>query len=300
MNLNKANLIIFFLYNFNINSVSLVYNLKISQTTQSHKIFSSQNEPSIAFLTLVDQFKLRKDGTKEKIFGGLGTLIYSGNDYYLRADFAGGKTKQKIGELCFSKTQSDDVLFSGGISKKFGEKTKFTFSGLFGVPTHKDFVLDPGVQFGTGHFGIGMQTDGSYYYSNNRKNLVLGAARFIYFLPRTLEFNLNNNDLKFDFDLGNLVDLYISHQSFWKKNRFEFGYDVSFAFGASIQPSISNLLEAAKFIRSNFFVTLAHGFLIKEHLAGIILGFSYSFDHVPKVFGYKKILTFWLSGGVNF
>jgi len=116
-------------------------------------------------------------------------------------------------------------------------------------------------------------------------------------LPRTIR---NRKNLKFDFDLGNLADIYISHQSLWKDNKIEIGYDATFAFGASSLPHNSLLLLYAELQRNTFFMTYTKDFKIHKYPGGLLFGFSYGFDTLPPIYGYKRILTFWLSGSISF
>jgi hypothetical protein len=286
---------IFFCF-LNIHSASVVYSLKISETTR-HAVSNEEDYPLSFNLSSVNSYREEFSGVREKILSCLASLIYSPVDYYIRADFGFASLNRDRKKLNFSKMEIDDFLLTAGKSKNFNDKIKLSFSGLFGIPTHKDYSIIQPLQFGIGHFGLGLQLDGSCVYSSDKKHSIFGAARFIYFLPRIIDGFKNS---KFDYDPGNLVDLFISHQSVWKKSRVEFGYDATFAFNPSILPCNKVLLEESVLQRNSFFLTYSHDFFIQKYLAGLLFGFSYGFDTLPCIFGFKKILSFWVSGSISF
>ncbi|MGC2310848.1 MAG: hypothetical protein WA432_04465 [Candidatus Babeliaceae bacterium] len=282
-------------------SVSIVYNLRISETTKRQRLEQQFGYPFIAVVTLFDQWRNIKDGTHDNIGGGLGTFLYSTKSFYIRADFAAAHAREsnKALDLRFSRTQTDDLLFSGGYSRVLNKRTKMTLSGILGIPTHKDLSPE-GIQFGTGHVGLGVQLDGSFVYSANQKQILMAATRYIHFFPRTIVFDINNQNERFDFHVGNLIDLFIANLSNWGRHRLEIGYNPSFLFGAKIYPAFDEVVQQTNFIRSSFYSSYKYGFLIYRLPSAVTLGISYGFDHIPKKFGNKYIVTLWASWGLNF
>ena len=129
----------------------------------------------------------------------------------------------------------------------------------------------------------------------------MGAARFIHFFPRNIHLNLNNFCNKFNFGIGNLVDLLVVFHNSWSKHSLEVGYNPEFLFSAFICPNLDNVAAEINYIRSSFYASYSYGFFIRERLpSAVIIGFSYGFDHKPKQFGIKHAYTAWVTWGVNF
>jgi hypothetical protein len=282
--------------------VSFVYNLRIAETTKRQALEEKFRKPTIVAATIIGQVRTTYNHTHQTNNGVLATIMNSSNSFYLRADTAFAHVKERFAQLRFSRTQTDDIIFSAGYTRRLQERTRATLSALLGIPTHKNVGLE-GIQFGTGHVGIGLQADGSYLYSKNKQYSILGAARFVHFFPRTITFRANQTDLKFNANIGNLTDLFIAHYSNWRRHKWEFGYNATFAFGAYAHSSnslINEVISDVKFIRSSFYTTYKFLFLINKFPSGIIVGFSYSFDHTKKPFTFKNGYTTWLSWGINF
>ena len=91
----------------------------------------------------------------------------------------------------------------------------------------------------------------------------------------------------YDVNPGTLVDIFVSHQTMWNSyNRFECGYDATFARGGSIKPSISNGLQ---FTRHSFFGVYFRTVPLHNRLTGILVGLSAGFDSSPKVVGNRYL-----------
>jgi hypothetical protein len=279
--------------------VSIVYNLRIAETTKRQALEERHRNPFIMAATFFNQWRERYSGPHELITGGLATFIYSYCSLFARADFAVAHVSEKGQDLCFSRTQPDDILFSLGFSHKFRERTKITLSGLLGIPTHKDLSFD-GIQFGTGHVGAGLQLDGSFAYSKNGHHSLMGAARFVRFFPRPVCFAVGELTQLFDLDIGTIADLLIVHHSNWGRHRVEVGYDAAWGFGAAIQPALVEVIEKASFMRNSFYGSYRYGFLICSIPSAVTFGLSYGFDQRPKQFGLKQIITLWGSWGISF
>ncbi|MGO9387805.1 MAG: hypothetical protein ACLPWD_07145 [Methanobacterium sp.] len=277
---------------------SIVYNLRVTETTKRSIFEQLKIKPNIAIGTAFDQFRKRDFlSFRENLSGAMFTYVYMPCSFYFKVDWALGNDVQWTKHSSQSKTQLDDILFSSGYGFQATKKTNMTVSALLGVPTHKDRSLME-AQFGTGHLGLGGQLDGAYKYAE--KLSLRFAARGIHFFKRTTKIPLADLEEQFIFALGNLTDLLISNHLKYNKHNAEIGYNASFLTNAHLtpnEPAISNQID---YIRSDFYISYAYGFLIRNHLSGFILGFSYGFDHLPKMVGLKQIFTGWLSWGINF
>lgn len=286
--------------------VSIVYNLKIAEITKRQAFEERFSNPSTAALTGIEQFRKTYDGRRQNIASALGTYIYAPHNTYFRVDGAVGNIRQKCGpnptETAFEKTQTDDILFSLGQTFVTGKQTRATVSMLLGVPTHRDFTFYNGLQFGTGHVGLGGQFEAShaYWHKGLSSTTIIGAVRFVHFFPRNVCIPLLHEEFKFG--LGNLVDLFIAHLAKFKKNRIELGYNPAFTFNAYLDPCLrlDGLLDGSSFIRSSFYIAYKRLFLIHQYPSAITAAFSYGFDHRPKTVGIKNQFTIWSTWGINF
>lgn len=292
-------------------SVSIVYNMRIATITRRQRFDSQQQafHNLLSGVPFAQWRKIQSGNFKQNDYGALGTYIYSKENYYLKVDSAAGRVNSTIiGEnscLKISRTQTDDILFTGGFGHSAGKHARFAYSALFGVPTHRNYILEFS-QFGIGHIGLGGQIDGSYNYSQNGTHTIFGAMRLIHFFGRAIE--VKDSCLKplyahtcYNLKPGNVADLFISHQTVWnKRNRFEFGYDATFGFGASICPTIVNFGGTATLIRNSFFGAYSRLIPIHERPTGIIVAFSGGFDSKPKLLGNSYFLTIWGLWGFAF
>lgn len=314
MNLSKKILLAAVLYHLPlVHGVTVVYNMRVAEITKRQQLNPSAKKPNILAGTTVGQWRKLKDGSKQSLYSELGTYIHSSKSTYLKIDGAVGHVRNHIQGLIFQRTQTDDLLFTGGYGHTVGKRARLTYSGLLGIPTHRDFILDL-AQFGTGHVGLGGQLDASYAYGStcspctkNRSNVLFAAARLVHFFPR----NVTSHDPRltplypcseYSLKPGNLADLYFAHQTNWsKRNRFEFGYDASFiGFGSAINPSILNFPGSVVFIRHSFFGAYSRLIPIGDVKTGMIIGLSGGFDSRPPTFGNTYMITAWLLYGVLF
>ena len=170
-----------------------------------------------------------------------------------------------------------------------------TFSGKLGIPTHDDNIVR-GLQFGTGHVGLGAQFDCAYALSDDLHNNFMAAARYIRFFPQIIFFK--QDPRAFYFNIGNLVDLLVAYNTGFAGNRFEVGYNASILFFPTLCPFIETPLNTRYGVVSNFYGAYIRLFKIRAHMNGFIAGFSYGFDNVPRIF--KRIVSVWLGWGINF
>lgn len=284
--------------------VSVVYNMRILQTTNQRASHISNLRPSIGSLVFIEQFRERRTINSHEHFDALlGSYVYTARPFYIRTDFAFGHVNSKINNVKFSRTQSDDIYLAGGYTHQMTERSNLTGSLILGIPTHRDTVLQ-GIQFGTGHIGVGAQLDGLFALRSETPQTILTAVRFLHFIPRSASTCLTGQRLNFCVDIGNLVDLFIAYQvnlGCNRNHRLMTGYNPQFLFNASISPQIPALQNfSAIGARSNFFASYVYFFPIGDHISGLVAGFSYGFDHLPKCFGIKNQETFWIGWGVNF
>ena len=284
----------------NLHATSLVYNLRIAETSRQ-RIFKEnavKNKHNfISSVILVEQFRKQYNGIHNNLSGGIATLIYVKDSYYFRADFAAAQVR--VPQTHFSQVQTDDLLLSAGYRHQLNQITKLTVSALLGIPTHKDTNLQH-YSMGTGHVGIGLQIDGSVLYSQNHKHSIISAIRFIHFAKRNAALTLARQTRCFELDLGNLADLFIAHYSNWGRHGFEFGYNPSFGFATSIKPRLDAAVHAASFMSSSFYSFYSCGFLIKDMRSAVVFGMSGGFSHTPKDVGYRYGVTTWAGFRINF
>ncbi len=279
--------------------ISIVYNLRIAETTKHHELEHDAMHSSLVGITPFDQFRRKYDGTRESAIGALATALYYTKKFYVRIDGAGAYVSEQKNDVHFQKTQSDDILFSGGYTKRLGERAIITLSGLFGVPTHKDTSL-LNVQFGLAHIGLGAQLDGDFKYSQNEKHSVQTALRLIHFFERKTPCTVNESQENVRFKTGNLVDLFIAHHTTMDQQRFECGYNLTMLFDTKVHPHVADIVDKTEFIRSSFYGTYKYKFSLLDFTNTFLLGVSYGFDHKPKKNGEKRIVTLWATWNVHF
>lgn len=301
INLFKLISIFYFCVSIELYSASIVYNLRIAETTRRQALQGRSAHPFIAAVTLFDQLRAEKNGAKYDDEGGLGTLLYSPKNSYLRVDFAVARVHEKFKTYHFSKVEPDDVLFSFGYSHSMSKRFRMTASGLFGIPTGKDTSIQKGIMFGTGHFGIGAQIDSLYAYSKNLNSSIMSAVRIIHFFKRKISVEVNNQINFFDYNIGNLADILIAHNSsFGNHHKLELGYNLTILFNANIKPHLKNAIEATNFMQSSFYASYNYNFLISRLKSALILGLSYGLGHLANQFRTTYALTFWATFGISF
>lgn len=286
-----------------LNGATIVYNLRIAEATKRQAADNKFRRPSFAAVALVSQWSKARDDIQFSYTGGLLSLSHSKKSFFIRADMAVAHVRQEVKEIKFSRTQTDDIVISGGYSFALSERARFALSGLTGIPTHKDKILE-GIQMGIGHFSVGGQFDSAFFYAPNFNHTIFAAARYIRFFARNSSTCVANQKLDFNFNPGNVIDLFLSHASRFSRSRFEFGYNPTFVFQANIcptSPALDIFISKVNFIRSSFFVNYRYGFLINQKLpSGVGLGLSYGFEHIPKDISLKYVVTAWIGWGINF
>ena len=280
-------------------SITVVYNLRIAETSKRIEIVSPFQRPLLTTSTLFGTFREKYNGTKHRCGGGLFTFMYAPESFFLRLDAAVGRVSSDTQGVHFSRTQTDDLLFSGGYSPSISDRIRITFSGLLGIPTHKDTSIEF-VQFGYGHYGLGAQIDGSFAYSDNKNHTLRGAARFIHFFPREVTTTIAPNAELFKYGIGNLADLFVAFHSRIAKHSIEVGYDGSFFFDAQICSSFDDAVKKANYIRNSFYGIYRYHFSTNRVTHMLAAALSYGFEPTPKVIGNKRLITVWASWGISF
>ncbi len=290
---------LYFLWNIflpiQMQAVSEVYNFRIAQITKQPIFPEDHRHHSLIALPFVVFYK-KHSGDTERFAGGLGSYIFDREHFYMRFDAAGASIKTKSdGIVTFAGAAADDVLLTVGYNIKFPRHhTTATFSGLVGIPTHRTQELQH-ADFGYGQASLGLQVDGLYDF-NHISSFIYGT-RYIYFIPRTA-FDLNHQ--KHTFTIGNISDTLVAIKNVWQQHGFELGYTARFDFGAHCKPLFDDIVKKTNYIRSNFYAVYKYKFIVHDVANRLLLNFGYSFDHTPKYFGNKYILTLWASWQINF
>lgn len=279
--------------------ITIVYNLRIAETTKTQIRALAQKRHSIAAFTAFAQCRKLLKNVHQSAIGGLGTYIYMKESFYARANAAVARvhTKQDNNPTTFARTQFDDILFTVGYALPIENCFSVAISLHLGVPTHKDTSLQF-LQFGTGHVAFGGQLDAMYAFDD--KQACIAAARFLHFFPRTVDISIDPLNRQFNFTPGNVADLLFAYEYRWKTQQIEIGYNPTFIFDAHIQPFLPNVLPQINTISHNFFGSYRYGFLIKKYPNAIIFGTSIGVVPLPERFGNTHITTVWFSWGINF
>lgn len=292
----KCLVIVFLLWNQPLckGSVSIVYSLKIAETTKRQAFEKNGEHPSLVALTPFNQFRTKYSGERHNYGGNLFSYIYSPEEYFVRVDWACAQVNADHG--LFKKTQTDDVLFSGGYSFAPNQRSKCGISGMLGFPTHKDIsVLEP--QFGYSQIGLGGQVDGSFIFSEEHPEHSFRCAfRALHFFKRPVYLH----GKRYLFSRGNLIDLYVAMHITMAQSRIDIGYNPTFLSGAAITPSLSNAVEKTDYKRNSFFAVYKYKFKIGSNPSAVLVAISYAFDFEPRDFGNKRIITAWASWSVGF
>ncbi len=278
----------------NLSAISMVYNFRIAQITKQPIVDGSKHRKHLIAL-LFDQYREKYNGIHQNYVGGLGSFIYDFNPYYFRTDFAVSHIKQNVDcTTTFSGTETDDLLFTMGRNFIINDHSRISLSGLFGVPTHRLYRLQH-IDFGYSQIGGGIQLDGVYEF--NDINAFLYGARYIHFVPRSA---LDTVCEKHRFTLGNIGDIFLAHKSNWGPCGLEFGYTFRARFGCRICPNLDDTVKKTNYLRSNFYGVYKHKFFINDLPSRLLFYISYGFDHSPKVYGNKYIVTLWTSWNISF
>ncbi len=275
---------------------SLVYKFFVSEITRRYTPAGKSTRASQFSLFCFDIYASKYDTTKENATGLLATYLYQYNQVYAQIDAAFGHVKSRYQCQEFSRTQTDDLLFSLGFSKAFSQKTAVTFSGVLGFPTHKD-TSPEGIQFGIAHSSVGFKIDAVRQCSSQKDQKLLLAGRYLRFLPSNISVTSGTASYKYELDIGSLFDLLIGYSFNFKRDGFELGYNPSFLVGGKLYPeSASN--EYIGYMRSTIYGAYYHVFASGKHPKILSLVCTYGTEHKPKI--YKRLITAWATWSVIF
>lgn len=278
-------------------SVTIVYNLRIAQITRRQ---AATFNGALVAPSAFGQWSTFRNGAHQTATGGYLSYVYTWPSWYIKIDSAVARVRNKLCSTVITQLQTDDIFISGGWGHIFNEQTRGSLTAHLGIPTHKDTILK-GVEFGTGHYAVGIQYDIAHAYKTGGHHFFLGAARFIHFFPRTIHSYPPLAAQCFDFALGNLIDIYLAHAITWeKRHRLEFGYDGTYGFGARIQPNISNFFGVATLLRNSFFLAYMRRTELIDLPNAWIFIISAGYDSRPNLLGRKYIVTLFGSWAVHF
>ncbi|CDK30930.1 hypothetical protein [Candidatus Babela massiliensis] len=278
-------------------ATSVVYNFRIAQITKQPIFKKVDKKDHFLIVGLIfDQYQQKYNKIYQNFAGGLTSLIYEFRSYFVRSDFASAhvKSKDKCKTNIFSNAQTDDILFTFGHNLTKNGNNTITLAGLLGIPTHKVFILQH-ADFGYGQVGTGLQFDGEYELDSIQA--VTYGLRYIYFIPRKAQDLYKHSYI---FTIGHMTDLLLAYKAHWTKHGLEFGYTARFQLGGRITPHFDNIIKKTNYIRSNFYSVYKYRFLIKNVANRFLLNFAYSFDHMPKIFGNRYLITPWASWNISF
>ncbi len=280
----------------NITALSMVYNFRIAQITNQPMTKETRNKSNTLVAIAFDQYRKQYNGTTKNFLGGFGSYISIFKPYYFRVDGAFAYIKERQNHTTtFSGTETDDILFTLGRHFIVNKKMETTVSGFFGFPTHKNFNLQHAA-LGIGQLGTGFQLDCGYTIDS--MNNLVGGTRFFYFIPNNHVYDIAQK--KHTFSIGNLADFLCAYRHTTQHHGLEFGYTARFGFGATLDPDPNDFAQKGNFINSNFYGVYKYNFLINRTLNRFLLCTSYGFDHIPKVYGNKYIITVWGSWSISF
>jgi hypothetical protein len=275
-------------------AISMVYNFRIAQVTKQ-PISNDSNRNHTLVALLFDVIQKKYNGIFQNFAGAFGSFIYEFDTYYFRTDMALSHIKQKYQHIVFTDIETDDILFTIGKKFTLSRHATITYSGLFGIPTHHNFKLQH-IDMGYGQVGFGCQVDGSYAFSETTGALVYGG-RYVRFIPRNTFDSIHQ---RYRFTMGNFVDLLYAYKNSWDPYGIEFGYTSRFQFGARINQHINDITKQFDFIRSNFYLIHKYTFLVHSIANRLLFNLAYGFDHKPRFFGNKHVITIWGSWSINF
>lgn len=275
---------------------SIVYNLRIGQVTKQFTVEQANtHNRNLAFVGLLFDQYIKEYFLSQNYVGGFFSCIYEFEPYYFRTDFAVAHVNQIADHVSTSfGTATDDLLFSFGRNFFLNDKAILTFSGLFGVPTHKIITLQH-LGFGYAQVGMGLQLDGSYLIKN--PHTLLYGARYLYFIPRNADDILGNT---YRYSIGNLADLLLAYKYNWPIHGVEGGYTFRSDFGASINPYVDVAVKQTNYILNSFYFIYKYRFTSGKIAHRFLFNISYSFGNTQADHGHFDVITLWASWGIRF
>lgn len=269
---------------------TIVYNLRIAETTLRIPLKEGTKHNYFGVATTFAQVRNRLDTIKFIFVGEMGTFTYYAQNYFIRLDAAFANSRIKNNGVTLSqRTETDDLLFTGGYSHIFNDKVNGTFSALVGLPTHGIRRIDI-AYFGYAHYSIGAQIDLAYNFKNSLDSKIFLITRGVHFFKR----DESHIPLLTRLNGGNIFDIFCNYEFRKTSNIFDMGYDATL-FSDFIEANI----KVPFYVRNSFYAACTHIFTIKEHTAACMLGICYSYDNKPEI-AFKNIITAWASLWMRF
>lgn len=265
-------------------TISIVYALKISEP---NKIAYGKAKTGIG-LTTFEQARWRSNHlNKSNAVGELVTFIHAKKPIFARIDFAFARVSEVSTGMPFARVQTDDLLLTVGYFQRLSNIT-YSFSGLMGIPTHKDTSLEH-IQFGIAHLGLGTQFYISGRYLPQKEYAIRTLFRFVGFIPRKVKVQ----SLNYTLNTGQAIDFLISHYAPFGNHDFEIGYNPTFLFGIGISPEIASSASQNTLIRNNYYATYRYTHVSRKLVNSFRAGIGFGSDAIPKLVGQKLIVTGW-------
>lgn len=295
----KLILLVSIFVNTTLSAISIVYNFRIAQITKRAFVeHEAKTDPfTITFLPFEQYQEKYQGGIRESFTGSLGAFVYDfAQSSYFRTDSAISYINQKAyQETIFSDMQTDDILFTVGHNFSPTNRSKVTFSGLFGIPTHQIYALQHAA-LGYGQIGTGLQLDGLHRLTNHLD--FLWGTRYLYFVPQIAK---DANENSYTFSIGNIADILLGLKRNWQsKHSLEGGYTARWDFGAHISPHFDDITAKTNYSRNSFYLVYKYKFETQRVLHRLLFDIGYGFDSKNKKYGYKRIATCWISWSINF
>lgn len=278
-------------HNF-LNTVSLVYNLKIRRSFSVHK-FLQTNKKFLWLISAVPVIYQRKSHVvrperhtdvlvKEFLGGSLFNVrLLAPHNWWAELTMGVERQTSKVcGTQNFkaSRTGLDDIVLTAGKNFMIGKKGQIALYGLCGFPTWNRVTPsdDFGILVGTRCYGAGFGAEGSYSFMKSLKRSLSGIiqTRFVHF------FNRHWNPIlpcTAKIMPGNATDLFMIMQYREKRNIFEVGYNATFFTQLGVETACKKEY-APNLVRNSLYTSYTHVFpkSFLFHRPGTIgVGFNY-------------------------
>lgn len=301
-------LIIFSNFFIDLNSISLVYNLKVRRAFNVSTVLG-ENHKSLWLFTALPIFYKRDRHVINKLsnadvfdkrytIGSLFNVRYISEKHWW-LEFTTGLERESgkfrgTSNFKTSRTGIDDIVISGGYNFFPSERTQFVLYGLFGFPTRRKVnlndALDPFV--GTRFFGTAVGWEISYAFIKSLKRSCIGIFqnRFLHLFDRKW-YPILPCDAKIQ--PGNATDLLFILQYREKRNIFELGYNPTFFTNQAVKLK-TGTVKSDPFVRQSIYFSYSH--ICKRILSlkrPVLVGAGVNISHA-KLFNAKSY-TAWLN-----
>lgn len=294
-------------------SISLVYNMQISEAAKEN---GRVNVKPYAFtFTPTGAYGKTRNDIITGLVGFIQRATYTHNSFFAQFNWAFGETFLTVPPLAiFGNTNfiriklfnMDDFLIKLGYTYSYSNELSFSFTGYLGIPTHKDLALRA-FALGYGHLGLGFQFDSQYRFSSKpRENAAQFAFRLIQFIPRCAISSLINQgsnattNNRFNVNLGTLIDIFLSYMRIFGNHQLQVGYDQTIFCNGKTHPFLAHAVELFNFISPNFFIAYNYNHLTKYINHILSVGTALGFTIWPNQLGNKISVEPWITYIINF